>query len=324
VSEQLQRGIRELLLQPDPDGVREWMREHKTMQLVDKRTTEAEAVRRLIQPGDYLATELYGSVRAPMSLVREIIRQGIGGLRIAGQGVMETELLIAAGLVASIDLTYQGWEVHGISPVLRRAAEGGRVEISEWSNASLAWRLKAAAMGGPFLPTRSTLGTDTFKYSAAKEITCPFTGMKLVALPATAVDVGLIHVQRADCYGNCQIDGISGFALELARAAKKLIVSVEEIIDNEEVRKYPERTLIPWFLVDALVVAPFGSHPGEMNGYYWRDEEALKDYLKQIQTEEGTREYLQRTVHDIPDHAAYLEQVGRARQEALIEARTRR
>lgn len=321
---ELRAGVRELVLQPDPDGARAWMREHKSIALVDKRMSEAEAVRRFVREGDYVATELYGSVRAPMSITREIIRQGIRHLSIAGQGVMETELLIAAGCVDKDDLTYQGWEVHGISPILRRAAESGKVQISEWSNAALAWRLKAAAMGVPFVPTRSMLGTDTFKYSAAREITCPFTGMKLAALPATMVDVGIIHVHRADIYGNCQIDGISGFAPELARASKKLIVSVEEIIDNEEIRTYPERTMIPWFLVDALVVAPFGSHPGEMCGLYWRDEQALRDYIETIKTEEGTQDYIRRTILDLPDHQAYLALVGRERLDALVEARTRR
>ncbi|MBN1946019.1 MAG: CoA transferase subunit A [Bradymonadales bacterium] len=321
---ELKSGIKELVLKPDPDGARAWMREHKSMALVDKRMTEAEAVRRFVQEGDYLATELYGSCRAPMSITREIIRQGLRNLNIAGQGVMETELLIAAGCIRNIDLTYQGWEVYGISPVLRRAAEGGKVNISEWSNASLAWRLKAAALGVPFIPVRSMLGTDTFKYSAAKEITCPFTGMKLCALPATMVDVGIIHAHRADKYGNCQIDGISGFAIELARASKKLLVSVEEIIDNEEIRTYPERTVIPWFLVDALVVAPFGSHPGEMNSYYWRDQEHLKEYLDLIKTEQGTQEYLKRTIHDLPDHETYVQTIGKERLAALVEARTMR
>jgi acyl CoA:acetate/3-ketoacid CoA transferase alpha subunit len=321
---ELQSGLRELILPPDPDGTREWMRAHKSMALSDKRMTEAEAVRRLVRPGDYLATELYGSVRAPMGLCREIVRQGIKPLRIAGQGVMETEQLIAAGLVEYIELTYQGWEVHGISPILRRAAEKDGVRISEWSNAALAWRLRAAAMGIPFIPVRSMLGTDTFKYSAAKEILCPFTGMKLCALPASVVDVGIIHVHRADMHGNCQIDGITGFALELARASKKLIVSCEEIIDNAAVREYPERTVIPWFLVDAVVHAPFGSWPGEMNGYYWRDEAEIKSYLAEIQTAAGTAAYQKRTIHDLPDHAALLARIGQPRLDELVEARTRR
>jgi glutaconate CoA-transferase subunit A len=252
-----------------------------------------------------------------MGITREIVRQGFKKLNIAGQGVMETEHLIAADCVRKIDLTYQGWEVYGISHVLRRAAEGGKVQISEWSNASLAWRLKAAAMGIPFIPTRSMLGTDTFKSSAAKTITCPFTGQKLAALPATMVDVGILHVHRADKYGNCQIDGITGFAWELARASKRLLISCEELIDTEEVRKYPDRTIIPWFLVDAVVHHPFGSYPGEMSYYHDRDGDHLSMYLEMTQTEEGTEAYLDKWVRGTKDHKEFLEMIGTERLEQL-------
>lgn len=164
--------------------------------------TEAEAVSRFIHAGDYIGTELYGTVRCPMSLVNEIVRQGIGGLRVAGQGVFELDMLLAAGLVKALDVTYIGLEVYGISNCLRREVESGRVEqCVEWSNAAIAWRFKAAAMGVPFIPVRSMLGTDTLKYSAAKVVKCPFTGDLLCLLSALILDVGLIHVHRADKYG---------------------------------------------------------------------------------------------------------------------------
>ncbi len=100
-------------------------------------------------------------------------------------------------------------------------------------------------MGVPFIPVRAMLGSDTFKYSATKVVRCPFTGRKVALLPALILDVGLIHVHRADRYGNAQIDGISGFAAELARASKRLIISVEEIVPSEEIRRHPDRTIIP-------------------------------------------------------------------------------
>ena len=306
-----------MLLDPNADEMREWMRKNKSMAVVEKVMTEKEAVGRFVKDGDYVATELYGSVRAPMTLAREIVRQGKKDLNMAGQGVMETEHLIAGGCVNHTELTYQGWEVYGISNILRRAAESGTIKISEWSNASLAWRLKAAAMGIPFMPTRSMLGTDTFKYSGAKTITCPFTGQKLAALPASMVDVGIIHVARADKYGNCQIDGITGFAAELARASKRLLVSCEEIIPVEEVRKAPDRTIIPWFLVDAVIEAPFGSYPGDQAYYYDRDEEHIKNYLAMSKTEEGAQQYLKEWVHDLKDHGEFLAKVGKERLDEL-------
>jgi acyl CoA:acetate/3-ketoacid CoA transferase alpha subunit len=311
IMEVLESGKGELFLPPRMNEDRQWMREKKSWALEPKIMSEHEAVKKFIHEGDYIGTELYGFVRCPMSIAREIVRQKIGHLQVAGQGIMEVDILIAAGLVDKIDLTYLGYEVYGLSNVLRRAAQSGRLRINEWSNAALAWRLKAAALGVPFLPVRVMLGTDTFKYSAAKVVKCPFTGEKVLLLPATMLDAGIIHVHRADQYGNCQLDGISGFAFELARASRRLIISAEEIIPTEEIRKYPERTLIPWYLVDAVVEAPFGSHPGEMPYYYWRDEEHLSWYVAASKEEETTQEYLRKWILDVPSHEEYLELVGK-------------
>ncbi|MEZ5198891.1 MAG: CoA-transferase [Bacteroidales bacterium] len=119
---------------------------------------------------------------------------------------------------------------------MRRAVESDSVtKIVEWSNAALTWRFKATSMGIPFIPTRSMLGTDTLKKSSAKVVECPFSGLKVALLPALIVDTGFIHVHRADIHGNCQIDGISGFAFEMSRACKNLIVSAEEIVDTKEI-----------------------------------------------------------------------------------------
>lgn len=306
----LDTGRGELFLRPDPAADREWLRKNKSWALKNKVMDEREAIEKFVHDGDYLGTELYGTVRCPMSLAREIIRQGKKNLRVAGQGIMEIEVLIAAGLVSKLDLTYLGYEVLGLSYVLRRAAESEQLKIVEWSNAALAWRLKAAALGVPFLPVKSMLGSDTFNYSAAKVVECPFTGEKLCLLPATMLDVGLIHVHRCDVYGNAQLDGISGFAFELARASRRLILSTEEIISTDEIRKYPDRTIIPYYLVDAVVVAPFGSHPGEMYYLYWRDEEHLKQYLEASREPQTTEEYLRKYVYGVKNNAEYLELIG--------------
>ncbi len=308
--EVLETGEGNLFLTPDPDGDREFIRANKSMALKDKLMSESDAVSRFINPGDYIGFELYGFVRCPMSIAREVVRQGIDHLRAAGQGIMEVDILLAAGLIDKLDLTYLGHEVYGISRVLRRAAEGGKIEIVEWSNAALAWRLKAATLGVPFLPVRSMLGTDTFKHSAAKTAIDPFTGMKVCLLPASMLDVGVIHVHRADKYGNCQLDGIGGFAKEMAGASRRLIISAEEIIDTDEIRKYPERTIIPYYLVDAVVHAPFGSHPGEMYYNYWRDEDHLAEYIKATQTEEATNAYIDKYIRGVSNNEEYLELVG--------------
>ncbi len=319
--EVLESGLGEMIQPPDLEAFREWNRTRKSRRLVDKLMSEREAVEQFVTDGCYLGTELYGTVRAPMSLMREVIRQGQKDLRVCGQGVLELDMLLTAGVVKKLDVTYLGMEVYGVSNGLRRAVESGQVTTVEWSNAAITWRFKATAMGVPFIPARSMLGSDTLKYSAAKVVRDPFTGMKVVLIPALILDVGLIHVHRADRHGNCQIDGISGFAIEMARACKRLIVSAEEIVSTDEIRRYPERTVIPYYLVDAVVHAPFGSHPGEMVYLYGRDEDEIKRWVQANETAEGGAAYLKEWVHDLPDHRAYLDKVGEKRLEHVRRLR---
>lgn len=308
---EISSGIGELIQPPDINAFREWNRTQKPKALIDKRMTESDAVSKFLKDGHYIGIELYGTVRAPMSLTREIIRQGYKNLRCAGQGVYESELLAAANTIKKLDWTYIGFEVYGLSNSARRSVESGYVEkVVEWSNAALSWRFKAAAMGVPFLPTRVMLGTDTFKYSSAKVVECPYTGEKLCLLPALILDVGFIHVHRADKYGNCQIDGISGFAAEMARASKRLIISAEEIVDEDITRAHPDRTIIPYYLVDAVVEAPFGSHPGEMSGLYERDEEHIRNYAKDSNNIALTKAYLEKWIYGVSGHNEYLDLVG--------------
>ena len=312
----IESGIGELLQYPDLNAFREWNRQ-KPKGLIDKRMTEAEAVTRFINDGDYIGTELYGTVRCPQSLVNEIVRQGKKDLRVAGQGVYELDILLASDAVVALDHTYIGMEVYGISHPLRRGVESGKVKCVEWSNAGIAWRFKAAAMGVPFIPVRSMLGTDTLKYSSAKVVEDPFTGDPIALLPALILDVGLIHVHRADQFGNAQIDGISGFAFEMSRASKRLIISAEEIVPTEVIRRSPDRTIIPYFLVDAVVEAPFGSHPGEMAYVYERDEPHIRMWYEASKDPETAREYLDKYIHNVSDHQEYLSLIGEERLQEL-------
>jgi acyl CoA:acetate/3-ketoacid CoA transferase alpha subunit len=321
----LQSGTGELIQPFDLDEFREWNRTQKSRKLVDKRMSEQEAVSQFVYDGCYIGTELYGTVRAPMSLTREVVRQNKRDLRVCGQGVLELDLWLAAGLVKKLDLTYIGLEVYGTSSALRRAVESGQVEkCVEWSNGAITWRMKATAMGVPFLPTRSMLGTDTLAYSAAKVVEDPFTGAKVALVPALILDVALIHVHRADKYGNCQIEGISGFATEMSRACKRLIISAEEIVPTEEIRKYPDRTIIPYFLVDAVVHAPYGSYPGEMAYMYGRDESGIKEWVDMSKTAEGAQEYLDKYVYGPKNHDEYLKLIGEERLKQCVELREKR
>ena len=315
--ELIHSGKGKLIQPPDLNAFREWNRQ-KSKVLTDKRMSEAEAVSRFIKNGDYIGTELYGSVRAPMSLVSEIVRQGIKDLRVAGQGVLELDLLLAASLIKELDFTYIGLELYGVSNCLRREVESGRIEnIVEWSNAAITWRFKATSIGVPFIPTRSMLGTDTLEHSAALVVEDPFTGDPICLLPALILDVGLIHVHRADKYGHAQIDGLSGFSADLARSSKQLLISTEKIIDSEEIRAAPDRTIIPYYLVDAVIEAPFGSHPGEMCYLYRRDEPRIRDWVEAAKEPGPTQEYLDQFVYGVKDHQEYLDLIGAERLEEL-------
>src|SRR5439155_78900 len=184
-------------------------------------------------------------------------------------------------LLACVDVAYVvGLEARGLSPHARRVLESGEVECTEWTNYTLALRFKAAAMGVPFLPARSLLGTDTFERSAACAVTCPFTGERLAAIPALYPDVAAIHVHEADRYGNSRIRGTTVADLDLARAAKKLIVTCERLLPNDEIRRDPSQTSIPFLCVDAVCEVPFGSYPCNMPYEYFTDEAHLRQWLE--------------------------------------------
>ncbi|MCX7958385.1 MAG: CoA transferase subunit A, partial [Deltaproteobacteria bacterium] len=267
--QELKSGTRELMQFYDCDEMREYFR-NKDKSLKSKLTTAAEAVRNLISDGEYVAVGGFGGVRIPTVVLHEIVRQRKKNLGLSGHtATHDFQILVAGECINRCDIAYIiGLEARGLSSNARKAVENGKVKVVEWTNAALAWRYKAAAMGVPFLPARNMMGTDVFKYSAAKEIECPFTGKKLVAYPALHPDVGIIHVHRADIYGNCQIDGIQIADYEMARAAKKLIITTEQIVSTEFIRNDPTRTIIPYYLVDAVIEAPFGSYPGNMPYMY--------------------------------------------------------
>lgn len=320
----LESGQGELIQPPDLEAFREWNRIEKPHKLVDKLMTEQEAVSRFVYDGCYIGTELYGTVRCPMSLAREVARQGKKNLRVCGQGVLELDLWLAAGLVKKLDITYIGLEVYGVSSALRRAVESGQVESCvEWSNGAISWRMKAASMGVPFIPVRSMLGSDTFRYSAAKVAADPFTGLKVCLLPALILDVALIHVHRADRFGNAQIEGIRGFAFEMARACKRLIISTEEVVPTEVIRQQPDQTIIPYFLVDAVVHAPFGSYPGEMAYVYGRDEPAIQEWVEASRDAEQAQAYMEKYIYQLNNHFEYLELIGHERLDKAVAARER-
>lgn len=313
----LAQGDGALFTDPSANHARQFFA-GKPRALADKLTTVAEAVQRLIHDGDYLATGGFGADRIPTAVVHEILRQNRQDLGFAGHTATHDFQILCAGnltgrgrMLARIDVAYVvGLEARGLSAHARRVMESGEVQCTEWSNYILAVRYKAAAMGLPFLPARSMLGTDTFAHSAARKIACPFTGEPLLAVPALYPDVAVIHVHEADRYGNCRIRGTTVADIDLARAAKRLIITCERLIPNDEIRQDPTRTVIPFFCVDAVCEVPFGSYPGNMPYEYFSDEEHLRKWLEVERDEVAYRRFLDEYVLEVKDFDAYLQRCG--------------
>ncbi len=297
----------------DPDENREWIIENKTRVMVDKRMTAKEAVEKFVTDGAYMASGGFGHVRVSMAIVYEIIRQKKRNLAMAGKtAVHDLDILVGSGCVDKVEAAYSfGHELRGLSPSSRRAVQEGRCTVvAEISNAAYQWRFLAGMMGIPFIPARVMLGTDTFEKSSAKVVECPFTGKPIALLPACYPDVAVIHVSRCDMFGNAQIDGIMVEDFELARAARRLIITTEEIVDEEVIREKPHLTNIPFYHVDAVVETPFGSHPCHMPFKYYFDEEHIAEWLKFSKTDAGVSEYLDKYVFATKDFGEYLTLVG--------------
>jgi acyl CoA:acetate/3-ketoacid CoA transferase alpha subunit len=315
-------GQGELLGWHDPDENRAWVRDNKPRGLIDKCMSVPEAIQRFVRDGDYIAVGGFGHIRIPMAFIYEIIRQRRRDLAVAGKtAVHDIDVLIGADCVSKVECAYSfGHELRGLSPAGRRGVESGKVKVvAEISNGGYQWRFLAGMMGVPFIPVRNLMGTDTFARSAAKQVRDPWSGKIVTLVPAAYPDVALFHVPRCDKYGNAQIDGILVEDFELARAARRVLISTEEIVDEEEVRRDPRQTVIPFYVVDAVCQVRFGAHPTLMPYRYFFDEEHIHEWLTVSKTEEGAREYFNKYVFGVTDYGEYLERVGGLRKLTQLE-----
>jgi glutaconate CoA-transferase subunit A len=284
--------------------------ECKDRSLTDKRTDLAGAAA-LVHDGDHIAIGGCLYSRTPMALLLQLLRDRRRNLTLSRSLMCyEGELFMVAGATGEIVTSWMGLGLPwGISKILRAFVEQGRARYEEWSHLALGLRYKAAAMGMPFLPTTSMLGSDLLKYNSAYEMHCPFTGEKLCLVPAYFPDAALIHVHRADHYGNALIDGYAHMDPDIARAAHTVIVTAEEIVAPEQLSAQPDRVTLPHFLVDAVVDVPFGSYPHECYGLYEADFEHFNQYVDRIKNdgEDGVRNYLQEFVFGIDGHDDFLD-----------------
>ena len=253
--------------------------------------------------------------RTPIGMIWALIRAGRKRLTCSRSIVSsDGDLLLASGICDRIVTSWfsQGilW---GVSKVMRHYVETGKARYDEWSHMAMGMRFRAGAMGVPFMPIRSMLGSDVQKQRPeAVEIDCPFTGEKLLLVPALNPDVALIHVQRCDAYGNAQIDGLQLMDIDLAMAANKVILTTERIVSNDQIRRAPDQTKIPFFAVDAVVELPFGCVPHECYGVYEPLFRHLEYYVALVNGDpvKGMQQYMDRFVYGPKSWSDFLSLIG--------------
>ena len=290
-----------------------------------EKVTSLEAAAALVADGASVGIGGSTLSRTPLAMIWALIRAGRRDLHcVRSISSSEGELLFAAG--ASRHLLTSWFSlgiVWGVSRIMRAYVESGRARFEEWSHLAIGMRFRAGAMGVPFLPMRSMLGSDVIaQLPDTRVIDCPFTGDKLVLVPALNPDVALIHVQRCDAFGNAQIDGLPFMDLDLALAANRVILTTERIVSNDQIRRWPDHTKIPFFAVDAVVEVPFGAAPHECYGLYEPLFRHLDFYAAQLKpdAEAGMRDYLERYFYGPKSWAEYLELLG---LEDLLDAARR-
>jgi glutaconate CoA-transferase subunit A len=290
--------------------------------LINKRRSLAEAIAEQVHDGDAVALGLALESGIPFAAVHEIIRQKRRDLTLIGPiSDMAFDQLIAAGTVARVIAAWVGNVAGGSGYGFRRAYERGqprRIVMEDHSNFTVGLALKAAAMGLPYLPTFTGLGGDIVRgHPRIRPIDDPFGGPDLLAVGAIKPDVAIVHVQRADTSGNGHLWGNLGLTVEAAYAARRTIVVCEEIVPDDVIRSDPNRTMIPGFLVNAVVEEPGGALPSSVQGYWRRDFETFLRYHGLSKTAEGYQSWLREWVLDLPDRPAYLRHMGNAAVERL-------
>lgn len=288
----------------------------------DKRMSLKDAVQTYLQDGNSFTVSGIAA-REPMAVAYEIIRQGKKELNLITATTTDlANLLIGAGCIRKVESAYIWIGVIGNGLNFRRAVEKGvprRIEVEEYSNYGASLRFLAGAMGVPYMPTSSMLGSDIPKYNPKIKITeDPYTGKKVALVPAANPDVAFIHVQRSDQAGNCQIWGVTANDINIARASKKVVITCEEIISTKEIRKIPNMTAIPSYCVDAVVEVPFGCHPMFVSGFYWSDIPFRRNFIAANNTQEGFEAWVKDWIYECKDFDEYLARIGKERLDKLI------
>lgn len=268
-----------------------------------------EAVSRNVSDGDTLVIEGFTHLIS-FAAAHEIIRQKLRGLtlcRLTPDVIYDQ--MIAAGCARKLVFSWAGNPGAGSLHAFRRATEARppALEIEEYSHFGMVARYSAGAAGLPFWPLINYQGTDLPQANdRIRHVVCPYTAAQIATVPALTPDVAIIHVQRADAEGNAQIWGLPGVQREAAFASKRVVVVAEELVDAAIIRADPNRTIVPGFIVDAVVIEPWGAHPSYAQGYYDRDNEFYVGWEAISRDEAALQRYLDEWVYGVTDRSEYM------------------
>ena len=284
-----------------------------------KQFSLSDAIDRFVPDGSSIAMGLSLESLIPFAAAHEIIRQDKRNLTLIGpiSDVLFDEI-IGAGCVRRIRAAWVGNVITGSGYNFRRGVETGQLQVEDHSNLTLAMALKAGAMGVPFMPAQTALGSDLYKTnSSLKRISCPFTAKPLTAVEAIIPDVTIVHVQKSDAFGNAHAWGNLGVTRDACMAGRHVILTAEEIVAPDIISRDPNRVITPGFRVSAVVNCPWGGHPSPVPGYYNRDHQAYIDYRNQSKTPEHYAEWREHWVDSIKRPEDYRDLLGPDRMEAL-------
>jgi glutaconate CoA-transferase subunit A len=269
-----------------------------------------EEAARLVADGEHVGIGGCTMSRTPIAMIWALIRAGRKDL-VVSRSITSTEGDLLLHIITS---WFSQGIVWGVSKVMRHYTENKLAHFDEWSHMSIGLRYRAGAMGIPFMPSRSMVGSDVGKRVAdqIKTMQCPFTGEQVTLLPALNPDVALIHVPRCDAYGNAQLDGLQFMDIDMAMAARRVILTTERIVSNDQIRRTPDQTRIPFFTVEAVVEAPIGCAPHECYGVYEPFFGALDDYARRISKDPdgGCKQYLEEFYYGPKSWSDYLDRIG--------------
>jgi glutaconate CoA-transferase, subunit A len=276
-----------------------------------KLTSLSEAIATYVNDGDVIYAAGFTHL-IPFAAGHEMIRQGKKNLTLArATPDLIYDQMVAAGCAKKVIFSYMGNPGVGSLRIVRSAIEQGKLEWEEYSHFGMITRLQAGASGLPFLPMNQTGVIDLeHANSNIKRIADPFGGKDVIVVPALNPDVAIVHVQRADANGNAHLWGIIGEQKEAAFAAKKVILTAEEIVDESVIRSDPNRTMIPGIVVSAVCHVPFACHPSYAQGYYDRDNEFYLAWDKISESAETVKQYLDEWVYGVKDREEYWQKLG--------------